>query len=383
MPQSKTSRLSELRVGLLVLLALAILVLVIFAVSGDLKVPGFGKTTVVRTEMPSVDGLRKGAEVRLSGKKIGSVREINFSRTIPADAKAASEAGNIEIVMDIDGTLDGRPAIERIRSDSVATLKTAGVLGDNVIDITPGTLSGKPISNGDKINSQAQKSVGDILNAAQTAVSNLNVISDDIKAMTGDLRKGKGTAGRFLTDEQFYVNLNDTILKAQSLISAIKEGDGTASKFINDPQLYTQVSETVAQLRNISETLNNQLNKGEGTLGKFVKDPELYNRANDLVAKADKISARLDGLMARVENGEGNLGKLFKDEKLYADARDTVEMLKGITTRLEKGEGTAGLLLKDEKLYNNVNTLSAEITKLIYDFRQNPKKYLSVKVTIF
>ena len=72
MPQSKTSRLSELKVGFLVLLALAILVLVIFAVSGDLKIPGFGKKTTVRTEMSSVDGLRKGAEVRLSGKKIGA-----------------------------------------------------------------------------------------------------------------------------------------------------------------------------------------------------------------------------------------------------------------------------------------------------------------------
>lgn len=383
MPQSKTSRLSELKVGFLVLLALAILVLVIFAVSGDLKIPGFGKKTTVRTEMSSVDGLRKGAEVRLSGKKIGGVTDINFSRAIPADPKAAAEAGNIEIIMEIDGSLDGRPAIERIRSDSVATLKTAGVLGDNVIDITPGTLNGKAINNGDKINSQSQKSVGDILNAAQTAVANLNDISTDIKAMTGDLRKGKGTAGRFLNDEQFYVNLNDAVLKAQNLMTAIREGDGTISKLINDPQLYGQVTETVTQLRSISDQINNQLTKGEGTLGKFVKDPELYNRANELIAKADKISARLDGLVVKIENGEGNLGKLLKDDKLYNDARDTVELLKTISTRLEKGEGTAGMLLKDEKLYNNINTLSAEMTKLIYDFRQNPKKYLSVKVTIF
>jgi len=383
MPQSKTSRLSELKVGFLVLLALAILVLVIFAVSGDLKIPGFGKKTTVRTEMSSVDGLRKGAEVRLSGKKIGGVTDINFSRAIPADPKAAAEAGNIEIIMEIDGTLDGRPAIERIRSDSVATLKTAGVLGDNVIDITPGTLNGKAINNGDKINSQSQKSVGDILNAAQTAVANLNDISTDIKAMTGDLRKGKGTAGRFLNDEQFYVNLNDAVLKAQNLMTAIREGDGTISKLINDPQLYGQVTETVTQLRSISDQINNQLTKGEGTLGKFVKDPELYNRANELIAKADKISARLDGLVVKIENGEGNLGKLLKDDKLYNDARDTVELLKTISTRLEKGEGTAGMLLKDEKLYNNINSLSAEMTKLIYDFRQNPKKYLSVKVTIF
>lgn len=383
MPQNKTARLSELRVGLLVLLALAILILVIFAVSGDLKIPGFGKTTTVRTEMSSVDGLRKGAEVRLSGKKIGSVNDINFSRAIPADAKAASEAGNIEIIMEIDGTLDGRPAIERVRSDSVATLKTAGVLGDNVIDITPGTLSGKPLVNGDKIKSQSQKSVGDILNAAQTAVTNLNAISDDIKVMTGDLRDGKGTAGRLLTDEAFYVNLNETVLKAQTLISAIKEGDGTISKLINDPQLYGQVTDTITQLRSISEQLNGHLTRGDGTLGKLVKSEELYNNANAVIVKADKISAKLEGIMAKIENGEGNLGKLVKDEKLYADARDTVELFKAIAARLENGEGTAGKLLKDDKLYNNVNTLSAEMTKLIYDFRQNPKKYLSVKVTIF
>lgn len=383
MPQNKPARLSELRVGLLVLLALAILVLVIFAVSGDLKIPGFGKTTTVRTEMPSVDGLRKGAEVRLSGKKIGSVKAINFSRAIPADSKTAAESGNIEIVMEIDGTLDGRPAIERIRSDSVATLKTAGVLGDNVIDITPGTLSGKAINNGDKIVSQAQKSVGDILNAAQTAVTNLNTISDDIKVMTKDIRDGKGSAGKFLRDEDFYVNLNDTILKAQTLIGALKEGDGTFSKLVNDPQLYTQISDTVTQLRSISEQLNTQLTKGEGTLGKLVKDNELYNKANALLAKADQISVKLDNAMAKIERGEGNLGKLLNDEKLYADARDTVEKLSAIATRLEKGEGTAGMLLKDDKLYNNVNTLSAEMTKLIYDFRQNPKKYLSIKVTIF
>ena len=41
------------------------------------------------------------------------------------------------------------------------------------------------------------------------------------------------------------------------------------------------------------------------------------------------------------------------------------------------------MILKDDRLYNNINNVSAEITKLLYDFRQNPKKYLSVKVSIF
>jgi phospholipid/cholesterol/gamma-HCH transport system substrate-binding protein len=380
MPQNKTKSLSELRVGMLVVLALAILILVIFTVSGDVRIPGITQTTIVKTDMATVDGLRKGAEVRLSGLKVGSVKEINFTNQIPSDVNAQN---NIEIVMEIDGRLDGRPAIERIRTDSLAVLKSAGVLGDNVIDITPGTLNGQPIKDGDRIKSLSQKSVGDIINAAQTAVGNLNVISDDIKAMTGSLRQGKGSVGRFLQDEAFYVNLDKTVRQAENLMADIREGEGTIGKLVKDPILYEQTSETVAQLRRISDQLNDQISAGKGTIGKLVKDEELYNRASAVITKLDETSAKLERTMAKIERGEGNLGKLVNDEKLYADARETVDKLRLIAAKLERGEGTAGLLLKDDKLYNNFNNMSAEITKMLYDFRQNPKKYLSVKVALF
>ncbi len=380
MPQHKQTSLAGLRVGILVLVSLAILILVIFAVSGDIKVPGLGTTAIVKTYMASVDGLRKGAEVRLSGKKVGSVKEINFSDQIPASQDAQN---NIEIVMEIDGRLDNRPAIERIRTDSKAVLKSAGVLGDNVIDITPGTRAGNPIQNGGSIDSLAQKSVGDIINAAQTAVGNLNVISDDIKAMTGNARAGKGTVGRFLTDEAFYVNLDGAVRQAEGLMKEIQTGKGTIGQLVSDPSLYNEFSQTTAQLRAITDRVGDQLRTGKGTIGKLFKEEILYEDAKLLVANLKETSVQLKGTMAKIENGEGTVGRLIKEEKIYDDARDAVERLKIIATRLEKGEGTAGLLLRDERLYNNVNNLSAEITKLLYDFRQNPKKYLSVKVTIF
>jgi phospholipid/cholesterol/gamma-HCH transport system substrate-binding protein len=380
MPQHKQTSLAGLRVGILVLVSLAILILVIFAVSGDIKVPGLGTTATVKTYMASVDGLRKGAEVRLSGKKVGSVKAINFSDQIPASQDAQN---NIEIVMEIDGRLDNRPAIERIRTDSRAVLKSAGVLGDNVIDITPGTRAGNPIQNGGSIDSIAQKSVGDIINAAQTAVGNLNVISDDIKAMTGNARAGKGTVGKFLTDEAFYVNLDGAVRQAEGLMKEIQTGKGTIGQLVSDPKLYDETSQTIAQLRAITDRVGDQLRNGKGTIGRLFQEEILYEDAKLLVANLKVTSEQLKSTVAKVENGEGTVGRLIKEDKIYDDARDAVERLKIIATRLEKGEGTAGLLLRDERLYNNVNNLSAEITKLLYDFRQNPKKYLSVKVTIF
>jgi phospholipid/cholesterol/gamma-HCH transport system substrate-binding protein len=379
MAQRKQASFSELRVGILVLSALVILILVIFAVSGDIKLPGFGRTATVKTQMASVDGLRKGAEVRLSGKKVGSVKEINFGK-IPSSPDSQS---NIEIVMEIDGKLGESPAVERIRTDSMAVLKSAGVLGDNVIDITPGTSAGKPIQDGDSIPSVAQKSVGDIINAAQTAVGHLNVIAADIREMTGNMKAGKGTAGKFLNDESFYINLDSAVRQAESLMKEVKGGKGTMGQLVSDPALYKLATETTAQLRNISDQVENQLRSGRGSFGKLLKDDKLYNDASSFLARLDQTSGRLDNMVTKIERGEGTIGKLINDEKLYNDARGTIERLNVIMARLEKGEGTMGMMLKDERLYNNANNLSAEVTKLLYDFRQNPRKYLSVKVTIF
>ena len=380
MPQQKQTSFSGLRVGLLVLASLVILILVIFAVSGDLTLPFVSRKTIIKTYMNRVDGLRNGAEVRLSGKQIGSVKDINFSNQIPG---SPDQASNLEVIMEISGTLNGRPAIERIRTDSFAVLKASGVLGDNVIDITPGTTQGEPIQNYGIIRSQAQKNVGDILNTAQTAVANLNDISDDVKEMTRRIRAGEGSVGKFISEETFYDNLNRTALQAEKLLVDIRSGQGTAGRIVSDPQLYNQINDTVVELRRVIDQVNEQILAGRGTIGKLIKDEEIYNRANSLVAKLDETAARVERTMARVERGEGNLGKLINDEKLYQDTRNTVENLRTIVARLERGEGTAGLLLKDERLYQNINTLSAELTKLLYDFRQNPRKYLSIKVALF
>jgi phospholipid/cholesterol/gamma-HCH transport system substrate-binding protein len=379
MAQRKQTSFSELRVGILVLSALAILILVIFAVSGDIQLPGFSRTAAVRTRMASVDGLRKGAEVRLSGKKVGSVKEINFLQ-IPSSRDSQT---NIEIVMEIDGKLDGSPAVERIRTDSMAVLKGAGVLGDNVIDITPGTSAGKPIQDGDIIPSEAQKSVGDIINAAQTAVGHLNVIAADIREMTGNMKSGRGSIGKFLNDESFYLNLDSAVRQAESLMQEVKTGKGTMGQLVSDPALYKNMTDTVAQLRSISDQIENQLRTGKGSIGKFLKDDKLYNDASSALSSLNETSSRLENVVAKIERGEGAIGKFINDEKLYADARGAIERFNLIMGRLEKGEGTMGMILKDERLYNNANNLSAEVTKLLYDFRQNPRKYLSVKVTIF
>ncbi len=381
MAKPANNTFAQLRVGILMMAALAILILTIFAVSGDITF--FRKKTIVKTFMPNVDGLHKGAEVRLSGVKIGSVREINFNSKIPTDNKALD---NIEIVMEISGKLNGVEAIERIRTDSVAILKGAGVLGDNIIDISPGTTGGQPILNNSYIKSYANKSVGDIINTSQTAMSNLNTITDNIKDVTANIRAGEGSVGRFLKDDAIYSNLNKTVLQAEALMASIRKGEGTAGKFISNPELYDKANALVSDFKGTAEQIKAmmaEVNEGKGTVGKLLKDEEIYKRANAILTKFDTATEKLNSVIAKVERGEGTVGRLLNEDKIYQDAREAIASFKAMSDNLQKGEGTAGKLLKDDTLYRNLNETSAEMTKLLYDLRQNPKKYLNVKVTVF
>jgi phospholipid/cholesterol/gamma-HCH transport system substrate-binding protein len=95
-------------------------------------------------------------------------------------------------------------------------------------------------------------------------------------------------------------------------------------------------------------------------------------------------------MIADINSGRGTIGKLLKDEQMYNDARaaiarfnTTAERIDNIVSAAQRGEGTVGKLLTDEALYSNVNQLSSEGVKLMYDFRQNPKKYLTIKFQIF
>jgi phospholipid/cholesterol/gamma-HCH transport system substrate-binding protein len=377
MPQQQQPRLAQLRVGLLVSASIFVLILVIVWISDDSP---FAERTIIKTYVSGVEGLREGAEVRLSGVKIGSVTELNFRDQIPA---TPTTPNYVEVVMEVSGELDGRPAIERIRTDSRAQLETAGVLGDNVINITPGSLAGVPIQPGGVIEGISKPSVGDILSAAQTAMGNLNAISGDVKAITGRIRVGQGTVGRFLNDEALYLNLNRTVLQAERLLADVRQGKGTAGRLISDPTLYRQITDVATRFERIATQLDQQFTAGRGTLGKLLKDDRLYNRADTLLAELNESANDLDQITTRIRRGEGTVGKLITEEAIYADLRAAANDLRTITARLERGEGSAGLLLKDPRLYHNINTLSTELVKLLYDFRQNPKKYLDIDLKLF
>jgi phospholipid/cholesterol/gamma-HCH transport system substrate-binding protein len=399
-PTQKNLGFSQLRVGIFVLFGLAVLAFLIINASGDFN--PFEKKMRLKARFSAADGLREGSEVQLAGISIGKVEKVNLLPTgSPEDAK-------VEAVLNVAENLDGRPITERIRTDSTAQLVATSLLAnDKMINITPGTSNGASVDENHVLASTSAMSVNQLTQTGNELLQQINKMAIPTNEILTKANRGEGTLGRVINDESLYNNLDATVgetkvtlAKLQNTIDRINRGDGSAGKLLNDPELYDNLNRSVAQL----EAISKDLRAGRGTAGKFLTDDAIYNDTRaaiaDLRVSASKINGIADDfklITSDLNEGKGTAGKFLKDERLYEDARIAIERLNTTAEKFElilgdaqSGKGTIGKLLTDETLYNNVNQtasnvnqLSSESTKLIYDFRQNPKKYLTVQFKLF
>jgi phospholipid/cholesterol/gamma-HCH transport system substrate-binding protein len=378
-PAKKTIGLREVRVGLFVIIAAVVLILLILNASGDISFKSKRRFTA---KFESAEGLRPGAEVRLAGVRVGSVDEVNLLRPT-----GAPDEKRVEVLMSVDSTVDGKRIEELIRTDSTAQLISPGLLGtDKIISISVGTSAGGPAPEGHELTSAREGGISELTSSGNQLVTQLNRLSEQMTEITSRINRGEGTIGRFVNDEAFYDNLNLTVREAQGLIREISRGDGTAGRLINDPALYNNLQRVTASLEGIA----NDLRQGRGTAGKLLTDDALYNDARSTLSRLNRSADDINAVVSDIRAGRGTAGKLLTDEALYNDARaaiarfnTTAERVDNIVAGIQRGEGTAGKLVHDDQLYNNVNQLSSETVKLLYDFRQNPRKYLTVRFSIF
>lgn len=367
MPRQKTT-MSELRVGILVVATITILIVFILSVSGG--IPFFQNNATYTTRFAAADGLKNGDEVRLAGKLVGKVDSVEFG-AVPN----SKDEKPIVVTM----VVDAKEVEGRIRRDSQAVLAQQGFLGDRVIDITPGTKGAEPIPNGGEIPSADQSGLAQVFAGASDILTQFNTVGKQLQELMDNINQGKGTIGKLLHDDAFYVNLNRAVLEFQDIGARVGKGNGTIARLLNDPKLYDDLRGATNDVQGIVADVR----AGKGTIGKLITDEQFYKQATEVLAKFNSTTEKLDKIAGDIEAGRGTLGKFIKDEKLHDDAQAAIASFRSISDRLDKGEGSAGKLLHDDKLYNNLNQTTAEMVKLMYDFRQNPRKYLSIKLSLF
>jgi phospholipid/cholesterol/gamma-HCH transport system substrate-binding protein len=346
MPRTRSLAWSELKIGVMAVVALGLTAILVVAVGGA---SGFAwERYDLRTTFSNVQGLKSGAIVRVAGVEVGKVTKVELAGT------------GVEVHLSLK-----KENQSRVTSDSFASIGAMSLLGEPLIDVSPSS-TGTPLKDGDVIKSKPPATqISDV-----AATANEGIVQ--ATALLKDIRDGRGSVGKLFTDDQLYRELNAFVAAANNVASSINRGQGTLGKFTRDSKVYDELQASLGDLREMTR----RINAGEGSLGAFLKDDRLAKSLTATTGNFEQISARLT-------RNDNTAGKLLTEKELYDRINSTMSRIDDLTKNLNSGQGTAGQLLHNKEMYDNMNSAAKELKDLIAAIKQDPKKYLNVRVSIF
>lgn len=280
---------TEVKVGLLILVGIAVLLYMTFRISKLERIEG----NTYYALFPTVSGLAKGAPVEVAGVVVGRVEEIGL------------EGKKARVTMVISKKV-------KLFEDATATLRTHGALGDKFIEVDPGTPSLEPLKPKGLIPfSKVTPDLDQLFLSLQKTAEGLAGMGEALDDLMGD----KETRQAF---KELVLNLRDSSREFKLFLATNRE----------------RLDRTIANLEAFSKDL----------------DP-LLNKASQGLDRMQSALASFEELGRNLKEGRGTLGRLLTDKSLYEDLREAANGFRLLARRVNRGEGTLGKLLTDEGLY--------------------------------
>lgn len=366
MVDDKRGMATQLRVGVFVLIALAVFLGLIYMLGARARL--FEAKYTLYSDFTEVGGLMEGATVRLAGVQIGRVTAVRLP---------GQPGGKVRVEMRIASQY-----ADRIRKNSVARIETQGLLGDKILEISVGLASEPAVPPGAVLVSREPTDLSHVIGQSSEVVAN-------VTALTQSLRETAETLNQSKVVQDFAA----TVVTARRVTEQIESGRGL---------LHALVYEEPAALRRLdrllisTQAILDRAERGEGALGvltsresteaarRFVRamdrfgqamdqksgesglvpallfDPKYKSLADDLRVLAKNFREVSD----RLAGGQGVLGGLLKEEpgsqglnQVSADLRVAVHNLRQVTEKLNSGQGTLGALLVDPTVYENLSAV--------------------------
>ena len=278
MRRSPSITWDQLRVGLVIAVAVLVLGVAIYKLGQAANL--FTKRYHLTAFLPDVNGLREGGSVMVAGQLAGVVTKIEF---LPVDNDTTR---NLRLELAVDANVR-----EQIRKDSKGKLRTLGLLGDKVFDITSGTPRYQALRDGDTVTVVPSLDYEAVIAQASGAVNDMVALTKDLRAITGGLVKGEGTMGQLLTNRSLYDQLNGTLGRANSMLARFQNPNGTVGRMLDDPTLYNKLLGVISS----TDSLVVSINASKGTAGLLLRDTTLYANLLGITRGADSLMRSLTG----------------------------------------------------------------------------------------
>lgn len=358
MPSHKEIQWSQLKVGSLVLAAMAVLIGLIFLMNGSGGGP-FGRKIVLRSYFANAAGLKDGAVVSVDGVTVGNVAK---TRVVPE-----RNPFPVEVTVQV-----GEKYWADLHTDSTERIAPAGVLGDSFVDIDSRHATGPRPLNNAELKISGSPTIEEVIGSSQVSIEDIDQLVKKVGKLVDAITSGRGTVGKLINDPALEKNISSIAANLQTVTQAMADGKGSLGKFLNDDTLYIKLNSTVDQMNSIVTDVN----AGKGTAGKLLKDETAYNNFNSAIKN-------LNDLLASINSGKGAAGELVKDPALGQKLNDAIANLDGILKSVNAGEGTVGQFMKNKSLYEHADQTADQAQQLIKAIRQDPKKYLVIQLKLF
>ncbi|MBU2502181.1 MCE family protein [bacterium] len=294
-------RFSEVQVGVLTMAAILVLVVgILWFKNIDLS----QGTAIYLADFPQVEGLQPGDRVQVRGIRMGEV----------GDFEMLPDAVRVELLLD---------ASVKLCEDAVVTLGEKGIVGEVVIEISPG--QGVPVEEGHVFQGRTAGTIASMTDAADDALAEMRQLTGKVTELIDEIK----TQGKVV---ETLAQANETLVKVDDMV---EQNHGEVQVILNNLVAATEDLKGLLASGTIDSTLN---------------------RTSLTMASADSMLISLNRSAVRLER---------------------------ILTNLEEGRGSAGMLLNDPALYARTDSTLTSLKRLMDEMRRNPKKYFKLNVMDF
>ncbi len=302
----------ETRLGMFVAVVAVAAFFIMFVVGG---LDRFQRGLNLYALFDTAQELKVGDRVKMAGVEIGKVEAINLATNkVKVSMRLRADAG--------------------VKTDSIATIKFAGLMGQNFVSIEFGSPAAPLATQGSILNTTEQPDLSAIMQKLDSVASGVENLT---KSFSGEkIDNLLGPMIDFL--KQNTGPLSVTITNIRTMSTQIVQGKGTIGKLIFDDALYNSALTTISNLQSTSDEIKlaigdarkiiDGVNAGQGTIGLLIKDDKLYNETTASMTNLKEI-------LQKINQGQGTVGKLVNDQEFYKNAKLTLQKIDKATEGLE------------------------------------------------
>jgi phospholipid/cholesterol/gamma-HCH transport system substrate-binding protein len=285
----------------------------------------FTSTMNIQSVFEKVSGLLEGSNVRFNGISVGTVSKIEIM-----------SGTKVRVVLTVVSSVK-----QFIKRDSKVTVISEGLIGNKIVDITPGDENAQSVNDGDWLESIKPVEAEDILKSLKETGENATLITKDFATIVSKVNQGEGTLGQLINNKSMYNSVDSTMRgfsTSTGLVNNVLRNISLSVDIIT-----TEVIPMTEKIRLITEDISeitNKMNSSESVVGTLLTDTTFANNLKSLIRNANQTTANLEqGSFSFSQNMEALkhnfLFKGYFEDVGYWDKTDIEKNLTDLNMKLK------------------------------------------------